>query len=43
MPDAGPGTDFKTYKEQQYNALADSLRAGVDIKKIYSIVEEGLG
>jgi adenosylcobyric acid synthase len=42
VPDAGPGTDFKTYKEQQYDALADSFRASIDIKKIYSIIEEGL-
>jgi adenosylcobyric acid synthase len=42
IPEAGPGTDFKTYKEQQYNALADSLRASIDMKKIYSIIEEGL-
>ncbi|MDR0452237.1 MAG: cobyric acid synthase [Treponema sp.] len=40
---AGPETNFKTYKEQQYDALADSLRGSIEIKKIYSIIEEGLG
>jgi adenosylcobyric acid synthase len=41
-PDAGPETNFRAYKERQYDTLADLLRGSVDIKKIYSILEDGL-
>jgi adenosylcobyric acid synthase len=41
-PDTMPETNFKAYKEGQYNALADLVRCNVDMKKIYSILEEGL-
>lgn len=32
----------KEYKEQQYDLLADTLRAHMDIQKIYEIMEEGI-
>jgi adenosylcobyric acid synthase len=41
-PETGMEADFKTYKEQQYNILADSLRGSIDMKQIYTILEEGL-
>jgi adenosylcobyric acid synthase len=41
--DTEPEINFKAYKERQYDALADLLRGSVDIKKVYSILEEGLG
>jgi adenosylcobyric acid synthase len=42
-PDAGMEADFKAYKEQQYNLLARAIRGNVDMKKIYSILEDGIG
>ncbi len=32
----------KEYKEQQYDLLADTVRAHMDMKKIYEILEEGI-
>lgn len=34
--------DFDEYKEKQYDMLADYLREGLDMEKIYQILEEGL-
>ena len=36
------GIDFATFKETQYNILAAELRKHLDMKKIYSILEEGV-
>ena len=35
-------TDYETYKQKQYDILADTLRCHLDMKKIYQILEEGL-
>ncbi|MDD6212564.1 MAG: cobyric acid synthase [Clostridiales bacterium] len=35
-------TDYETYKQKQYDILADTLRRHLDMKKIYRILEEGL-
>ncbi len=34
--------DFAEFKEKQYNILADALRAHLDMKYIYQILEEGI-
>ncbi len=34
--------DFGKYKEAQYDILAEGLRANLDMKKIYEILEEGI-
>ena len=36
------GIDFVAFKETQYNILAAELRKHLDMKKIYSILEEGV-
>lgn len=36
------GIDFAAFKETQYNILAAELRKHLDMKKIYSILEEGV-
>ncbi len=36
------GTDFKTYKENQYSLLARELRASLDMEAVYRIIGEGL-
>ena len=36
------GVDFAAFKETQYNILAAELRKHLDMKKIYSILEEGV-
>jgi len=33
---------FADYKKQQYDILADYVRAAVDMKQIYTIIEEGV-
>ena len=33
------GEDYKSYKERQYDALADLMREYVDIDKIYNILQ----
>ena len=33
---------YKEYKERQYDILADSIRANLDMEQIYRILEEGL-
>ena len=35
------GVDYQTFKETQYDILADALREHLDMKKIYQILEEG--
>lgn len=37
------GVDFVAFKETQYDILAAELRKHLDIKKIYQILEEGIG
>lgn len=39
---SGAGTDFTAYKERQYDLLADALRASLDMKLIYDILEQGV-
>lgn len=34
--------DYKEYKEQQYDKLADELRSAIDMKRIYKMIEEGI-
>ncbi len=34
--------DYQTYKESQYDLLADTLRKHLDIKQIYRMMEEGI-
>lgn len=41
--DAAQGVeDYDAYKQRQYDILADGVRAGLDMKKIYAIMEEGI-
>ncbi len=35
-------TNFKDYKEEQYDILADALREHLDMKAIYRIMEDGI-
>ena len=37
------GVDFAAFKETQYDILAAELRKHLDMKRIYEILEEGLG
>lgn len=37
------GVDFAAFKETQYDILAAELRKHLDMKKIYEILEEGVG
>ena len=34
--------DYAAYREQQYDILAEQLRANLDMKTIYRILEQGL-
>ena len=36
------GVDFASFKETQYDLLAQGLREHLDIEKIYQILEEGI-
>ena len=36
------GIDMTAYRQQQYDALADGLRASMDLGLVYRIIEEGL-
>lgn len=36
------GVDFQSFKESQYDILADGLRKNLDMKKIYEILEQGI-
>lgn len=38
----GMEMDFASFKETQYDLLADGLRAHLDMKRIYGILEEGV-
>lgn len=40
--DALPAFDYRTYKEEQYDTLADAVRYNLDMELIYRILEEGL-
>ena len=35
--------DYRAYKEQQYDLLADAVRKNLDMDMIYRILEEGVG
>jgi adenosylcobyric acid synthase len=35
-------TDYRNYKDMQYNILADTLRKHLDMKKIYEVLEMGI-
>ncbi|MDR0589178.1 MAG: cobyric acid synthase [Spirochaetaceae bacterium] len=39
---AGPESDWRAYKEQQYDTLADCLRTHLDMARVYQILEEGV-
>lgn len=36
------GMDFQTFKETQYDLLAEGLRSHLDMKKIYEILDQGI-
>jgi adenosylcobyric acid synthase len=36
------GTDFSSFKETQYNILADAMREHLDMEKIYEILNKGI-
>lgn len=36
------GQDWKQYKEEQYDKLADLVRSSLDMKKVYEILEQGV-
>ncbi|MGN0363004.1 MAG: cobyric acid synthase [Bilifractor sp.] len=36
------GVDYQTFKESQYDILADALREHMDMKKIYGILDNGI-
>ena len=36
------GIDRETYKQTQYDLLADTVRKNADIEMIYSIIEKGI-
>ena len=40
-PSAIEVTDWKAYKEEQYDKLADIIRESLDMEKIYQIIEKG--
>ncbi len=40
---AGVLVDEETYKNQQYDRLADLLRKSLDMEKVYEILEKGVG
>ncbi len=42
LPETARPLDLHTYKEQQYDLLADTLRENLDMKLIYRILEEGI-
>jgi adenosylcobyric acid synthase len=41
-PDDVKVIDYATYKEQQYDLLAEQMRKHLDMKKIYAILEAGI-
>lgn len=38
---AGAGVDYRKYKEQQYDYLADLIRENLDMKAVYEVIEKG--
>ncbi|MCM1024241.1 MAG: cobyric acid synthase [Prevotella sp.] len=38
----GKKTDKKTYREQQYNLLADEVRKNIDMELVYKILDRGI-
>ena len=36
------GVDYQTFKESQYDILAEELRRNMDLKKIYGILDAGV-
>ena len=36
------GIDLKTFKEEQYDKLADGIRAHLDMERIYEIMKENV-
>ena len=36
------GVDYQTFKESQYDILAEELRRNMDLKKIYGILDDGV-
>lgn len=36
-----PAVDYRTFKEQQYDLLAEGLRQSLDLERIYEILEQG--
>ena len=38
----GRGIDRRIYREEQFDILADTVRANLDMEKIYRIIEEGI-
>lgn len=34
-------TDWRAYKEEQYDKLADIIRESLDMERIYQIIEKG--
>ena len=40
--DWNPTFDSKAYKDKQYDLLADALRASLDMKYIYDVIEKGI-
>ena len=42
LSDQAAAVDWSAYKEQQYDKLADGLRANLDMKQIYDILERGV-
>lgn len=41
-PEGVKAFEMKEYKETQYDALADVIRASLDMEKVYDIVEKGI-
>ena len=39
---AGSGTDRESYKQAQYDILAETVRRNADIDMIYRIIEKGI-
>ena len=42
LPLTGSAVDWKAYKEKQYDLLAEGVRAGMDMKRVYQILDDGV-
>ena len=42
LPVTGSAVDWKAYKEKQYDLLAEGVRAGMDMKRVYQILDDGV-